>query len=496
MNSIYSVISERAFPWVVKNAPLVAGGVAAAGILAGIAYSFFHKPTPAAPQPIEEESNLGKRCDLAVVGVGPIGIVLACLIKALCPHLQVEAFDKRTTATREHALRIRSDSIGEIVKLLQDALKDETFVTSATIRNKLEDLMRFFQRLAMRRAIPTLEIEKNLESYATEDLGIKIHRGKNHGVWNTAAARTAYADQVRKEEPIGSDGYLFDEFLDEVKPTLVLGTDGAHSEIRQALNATKIDQANLGRLLELKYTAPHDIRSRKLLDKSYQAIISEGWDFETFSKPKPGALPSDRIRVTLHKFIDENVHQALLIPQQDPQQPGDEIIRGSSKYPWSFKDLKNEKNPHCQMISNHLQMYFSNHHLDPKNPDHISKDRITTIPIAVYQSSSSAEAYKNKAFVLLGGDSSSGMGFESGFNKGLREAAACARAVKQYFEHVPPRAKHDFSKLPPEFQKYQEEVVAIYKNEKRWAQAKQFALNVSNFCLKCITRPFKWIFNS
>jgi 2-polyprenyl-6-methoxyphenol hydroxylase-like FAD-dependent oxidoreductase len=100
--------------------------------------------------------------------------------------------------------------------------------------------------------------------------------------------------------------------------------------------------------------------------------------------------------------------------------------------------------------------------------------RETTLSLAVYQSAQCVELYHDK-YVLLVGDAESGLVLERGFNKGLKGAALCARAVSSFFTS---HSSADDA-LPPSFQSYEEEMKALFENERKWAKIKNTALKLA-----------------
>lgn len=389
-----------------------------------------------------------RSCDVAVVGAGPVGIMTTCLVKALNKNLVVKVFDKRPTTTRDHALRIGADSINKIHALCKEGLARSAPSMDQSLIDQLLTITEGWKK----RHIRTSKIEETLAQLVKEK--IQVFRGPGHEIRSDA----------------------FQEFLGSTNAQIVIGADGAaDSQVREAIGATKIEEKPLSYLLELKYTTTPESLERSKLDGSLQAVVAEGWDFETMGR-KEVDKPSKR--VTLHKFIDEETHRSLLVAQA-----GD--IKGTTAKPWTFEELSEQakKDPKVQWVVEHIQRYFN-------ELDH-SAEKIVTFPMAMFRSTHVVKAIGNQ-LVVLAGDASAGVVLERGVNKGFIEAALCAKAVTTFFEKKPVREQ--ISALPPEFESYEQETLSLYKTEKRWAEWKAFGLRTSEIFLKIVVTPFKWVF--
>ena len=391
-----------------------------------------------------------RSCDVAVIGAGPVGIITAGLIKGLNKDLVVKVFDKRPSTTRDHALRIGADSINKIHELCKEHLALSTPTMDQALIRELMTITEGWKK----RHIRTSKIEETITQLVKDK--IEVFRGPEH--------------EIKKE--------TFQEFLASTNAQIVIGADGAtDSQVREAIGAKKVEEPPLSYLLELKYNTTPESLERGKMDCSKQAIVAEGWDFETMGR-KEADKPSKR--VTLHKFIDVETHRALLVAQKD-------AVKGSTAKPWTLKELSEQakKDTKVQWVMEHIHRYFDDR-------DH-SEEKIVTFPMTLFRSSHVVKAIGNQV-VLLAGDASAGVVLERGVNKGIIEAALCAKAVTTFFQRKPKR--EEMNVLPPEFQSYEQETLSLYKNEKRWAEWKAFGLRTSEIFLKIAVTPFKWIFKA
>lgn len=387
-----------------------------------------------------------RKCDVAIVGAGPVGMMTACLVKALNKDLTIKVFDKRPTTTRDHALRIGADSIDRIHAACKEYLAHSS--VDKPLVNQLIAITKNWKNGHIR----TSAIEEKLTQLLKEK--VQVFRGPEHEVKATA----------------------FPEFLASTKAQVVIGADGAtDSQVREAIGARKQEEKPLSYLLELKYTTDPECCRRNLAEGCSQAVEAEGWDFETMSRKEPGKSVK---RVTLHKFIDQKTHQALLVAESDG-------MKGSTAKPWTLEELskRSKTSSKVKWVIDHIERYFDDR-------DH-SAEKIVTFPMTMFRSSHVVKVIGNQ-IVLLDGDASAGIVLERGVNKGLIEAALCAKAVTTFFNKISLRGKIDT--LPEEFKTYEQETLSLYKNEKWWAEWKAFGLRLSEILLKIAVKPFKWIF--
>ncbi len=359
------------------------------------------------------------KCDVAVIGAGPVGLATACTLKVLNRDINISVFEKRVEATREHALRIQNDSIRALVRTLKSSpFKDQEQTA----------LIELFQGWKGK-SIPTTEIQDKLTKKA-HDLGIRVFKGPEYAV--------------------EKDG--FDRFVQETQAKVIIGTDGARSQVRQALKIQLASEFTLSYLLELKYKTD-EVRPRKLLDASFQYIEAKGFDFETVGRRKE---PGQPITVSLHKFIKEEIYLSLRNTEGEAE-------KGSYENPWTMQELKSLRNddPNIQSIYHHFTRYFADH--DFGEGDYF-REKIIAFPLKIYRSETVAERH-GQSIVLLAGDASSGMVLERGVNKGFIEASHCANAVNEFFKTRAFENMPSDDLLPHMFQNYQEKARSLIFND-------------------------------
>lgn len=104
--------------------------------------------------------------------------------------------------------------------------------------------------------------------------------------------------------------------------------------------------------------------------------------------------------------------------------------------------------------------------------------KITTLELSIYRSKKSVKYYHGKPFLLVG-DANSGMILQRGYNKGIKEAIHCAKAIDGYFTSSSKSTK----KIPKALNAYQKEVRRIFDEEKRKTEQKNFFLKIANYAV-------------
>lgn len=445
------------------------------------------------------------RYDVAVLGAGPAGMANACLVGALNNRLKIAVFDKRLETTRNHSLFIAKDSIDSMSKLLTEALANPAECVNVDAAKKLLQLFGKWRH----RAIPTVTIETTLAQFASQNLKIQVFRDRTFNVKapsSIAEAERAEAEKEKKthfeterkeveekgkaseerafirEEEVDQKMLSFDDFIRHHthEAEIIIGADGAKSEVRKAIGCARTSELTLSYLIELKYNAPSGFSPRGKIEGSVQASKSEGFDFETVGRPRTGKPQT----VALHRFVDLATYQSLI-----------DGIRGTPEKPWSMEELRRrgKSNPQVQKIVEYLDRHFFSHGI--KDTDY-SHDRIASFPMTIYRSNEVSKLYQGRIVLLLG-DASSGMVLERGVNKAFKEADLCARAILKHFQRRERERTEKLTasvdQLPQEFQDYQTQSRALFESEKRWARLKNTALKIGEFLLKVLIFPFKLV---
>jgi len=429
------------------------------------------------------------KCDVAVIGTGPVGSMFAYVLHLLNRDLNIGMFEKRKEVTRLHVLRIQSDSINTLMDILQTAPDSSEKAEFSTLLTSWRE-----------HSIPTDQIQNDLIKRVTL-AGIRVFQGKDFEF---------KADELQ-------------DFINTTQARVIIGADGARSQVREAIGATQVDDFTLGYLLELKYQTSSEYTGRGKLEKSLQHTVAEGFDFETVGRPHEDGASNCFRTISLHKFIDEETYHSLQ-PMNDQQE-----VMGTQENPWTMHTLQQmeNKDENVDRVIAHFNRYFGepsslNASISESSigePRLYSKERIVTFPMRVYRSSSVAERC-GESFVLLAGDASSGMVLERGVNKGFIEAGRCAQAVARFFTTHPQHNLEDSSSnpsllsekaveahqvdkktpdvaeqtdLPEEFQEYQHLATEIFYSESRWARWKFYALSAGEWLLSCVVTPFKWV---
>jgi flavin-dependent dehydrogenase len=104
-------------------------------------------------------------------------------------------------------------------------------------------------------------------------------------------------------------------------------------------------------------------------------------------------------------------------------------------------------------------------------------EQISTLAMNVYQSETCVKLYHDR-IILLVGDSESALVLEQGFNKGIKTAVVCAKAVTDFLK-LQDSQPHKYRKLPQNFEDYQNHARTIFSNELKKAKRKNNALRIA-----------------
>lgn len=389
--------------------------------------------------------------DVVVVGAGPIGITTACTLKAIHNHLNICVIDKRPEPVRNHGLRINGDSVDKIQTLLESTLNSNSSYADPEGIQGLHQIFEGWRDNFVR----TSHIENELAKTAHQ-MGITVLRDKGCTITEENFASLC--------SPEGQAAANVSSQLQQIfeNAPVVIGADGAHSVVRKVVMKNKFSHEEILRhLVELKYQTSGQMQARGYTEASTGAVKHKMLSFETTSndQSKP-AKP-----VTWHLFVGEPTYNSLRIEDKEGRLKG---VFGNS---WTLNELKqlattdkNVKRIYIQMI-NYLRTVTL-------RQGSCQNEQISTLSMNVYRSKHSVKEYYGK-YVLLVGDAESGLVLERGFNKGLKGAAICAHAVSSFFS-----AQMTNDEMPLPFKSYEEEMRALFENERKWAKLKNTALKV------------------
>src|SRR5690606_8941595 len=109
-------------------------------------------------------------------GAGPVGIMTACLLRAVHRDLVVKVFDKRLATTRDHALRIGTGSIDKIHALCKEMLVHSPAAIDRPLMQQLLHTTRDWKKKHIR----TSQIEGVLANLLDGKVG--VYRGPEYEV--------------------------------------------------------------------------------------------------------------------------------------------------------------------------------------------------------------------------------------------------------------------------------------------------------------------------
>jgi hypothetical protein len=161
--------------------------------------------------------RLDSICDVAIAGEGPVGITLACTIKALNKNASVWVFDKRTK-NENHTVRVDENFVSGILSIFDDALASKN--SNEKNLDFIKDLKSTFDNWK-NSIIRNDEIERILSKKAVEN-GVTIARGKVYTL-----NKQSFSDSDPEN--------LVQKIMGCAK--LVIGADNSHNDVKKILFA-------------------------------------------------------------------------------------------------------------------------------------------------------------------------------------------------------------------------------------------------------------------
>lgn len=385
--------------------------------------------------------------DVVVVGAGPVGITFASTLQAMNPKCKICVIDDRPLPTRNHGLKIRSDSVAKIHEILEQSLKKYSSSVNGNNISLLKDIFSKWSESFVR----TSKIELDIAEIARK-FGVTVLRDKQYKV--------SEENQVEIFET--NDGKTE---LQRIMQTaqIVIGADGSHSVVREIIGSRLVDVKTLQYLVELKYQTDGKAVPRSYSEAFIESAQCGHIDIETMHK----SVSEENKPVTLHIFVDKKSYDNLRVMDENGRLKG---VFGNS---WTLEEIKKiaGENQEIESIYSTFQTHLKG---ISARGGHCYEEKISTLEMTMYRSEKSVERYKGK-FVLLIGDANAGMVIERGFNKGLKEAALCAKAVSDYFK-IDQNGQQD---MPKPFIEYQQEVKKVFEDEKKWAELKNIGINTA-----------------
>jgi len=380
--------------------------------------------------------------DVVIVGAGPVGITTACTLKAIKNDLNICVLDKRPTPQRNHGLLIQSDAIAAVSNILKPVRGNAHVASLQRIYSSWNGHF-----------IRTNDIETKLQKQA-ETMGITVLRDKAYeiskgdiGAVLDAGSASNLSEKQKKIQNICKHARV------------IIAADGSHSVVREELGIPLIEKENLQYLVELKYqtngkTQPRGYKEASLLSSKVGYVAAETMNQRTGEEKKPA---------TFLLFVNETTYNCLR--EKDAQGK----IKGVYGNSWTLKELREKNDPQIQKVSKSFEQYLE--HVKSRGGS-CSEEKIATLEMKIYRSKESAKMYKGK-HVLLVGDANSGLVLQRGFNKGLKEAALCAQAVRAFFN------KPSSVTVPSEFRAYQKQTQRLFRKERGSIRRKNFFIKAA-----------------
>lgn len=457
--------------------------------------------------------------NIVIIGAGPIGLATAIQLKSLNKNYNITIIEGRKEFTRGYALKVNRDSVKKIVATLDNCLKtadssnprlgearNSTILSEMKRRKKTEDVKKIFSGWGNRR-VRINDMQTNLLEQA-KSLGINIEYGSiSHQ--DLQNLKNAGSDTLKNAD-------------------IIIGADGAHSAVRTVIWGQKIEN-NYQYFAQLKQDVASQTKQRTMTQFLKRAFTTGSVDIEFMGRATntPGLKNN-----TFATFVDEDIYNIIRSPITD--EDGCQVLdknnkpmyRGQYGTEWTINELKgkaaelpegNSKTKLCNFIHN-LEKYQTNlkrssitseakknsagpHEAGSpegtKNNETAVKDaqsaedtektkpsndpgeaKINAIELTTYVSTETVGKQGEKILMLVG-DANSGLIFERGFNKGLKEAALCATAINTYFNNRMNSEEQRINSndaLPQEIISYEKDSRELYKKEKQMVKAKNIAI--------------------
>jgi hypothetical protein len=315
---------------------------------------------------------------ITIVGAGPVGLLAACLLSR---RHRVTVLDKRTESTRSHSLNISSETIS----VINDYIGEDQDHNIIYLKNLL---YRWIHNNS--NYVDTIEIETKLSEIAME-MGVTIRRGVN-------------VDSM--------------EIINNMDANVIIGADGAKSKIRSLVfNDELVDTHNVQYMVQLKYQTPGSTRPRRNISAiGYSCLNGLSGsdmvlDFESLAPPNDSLRKSG----TLHIPVPRSIYEILSANN-----------RGTYSMPWSIDELATINN---QQIAKLVRIIGRYHFSLKWRGGWLENPAITVIPLNIYRSADVVRILPTNKLVMLVGDSSSGLVFERGLNKGWLETVKCVETL-------------------------------------------------------------------
>jgi 2-polyprenyl-6-methoxyphenol hydroxylase-like FAD-dependent oxidoreductase len=381
-----------------------------------------------------------------VVGCGPVGITTACLLAAN-PNLKVTVIDKRATPTRSHGLSIHAESIAKVISVVDKAIinsnESESLLELRTIFTNWSDGF-----------VRTNEIELQLMDLA-ERMDVKVLRGDRYEIRE--------GDLQRFFDPGNKRKIKLKSLLK--KASVIIACDGAHSRLRTELDIPFKVEEELKYMAELKYQTNGDAQQRSTKQAVSTSIKTGVVGVELMNNH---AVETSK-PATYLAFIDKDTFDAMRYVDNAGN------VKGVYGNTLTLEDLEARKtrSPHIKPILRNFYKYLETVEV---NGGECTNERIATLELKVYRNAQSVCKMFGKLFMFVG-DANSGLIYQRGFNKGLKEAALCAENLEQFFT----RTDEVEEAIPQEFLDYQDhatelfdtEMVKIYKRNAQISKAQK-----------------------
>ena len=312
---------------------------------------------------------------ITIVGAGPVGLLLSCLLSA---NHTVTVIDKRNESTRSHSLNINVETVTVIVDYIRNNM---------VISSDLEEMLHIWSD----NPVSTVEIEEKLTEIAI-GLGVIIRRGIN----------------------ITS--------LDTIDDFVIIGADGAKSKIRSLVfNDDLVDIHNVQYMAQLKYHTPGATRPRLAVSAASYSFLNGLSGSDMVIDFESLAPPNDNFRKhgTLHIPIPESAYNMLT-----------KNGKGTYANPWTIEELQSIRSDEDLYLIAKLIRIIKRYDFSLRwRGGWLEDPKITVIPLTIYRSTDVVRLLDNNKLVMLVGDSASGLVFQRGLNKGWLEAVQCARTL-------------------------------------------------------------------
>ncbi len=336
---------------------------------------------------LQEKVRDCAQATIIAVGAGPANLMALYNLQCLDPSLKIVVLEMRDEYTRTHGLTLSRNCF-------------KNAVSDPALDNVLE---KFYKKIDEGRSIPSQEIESSLKKLC-EEKNITFIRGVKFE--HQPLVDSEHTPASSSTTPLRIHGL---DHLKKLFPQskVIIGGDGAHSEVRKALYGEELNHSKvLQHTVFVRCLLSEPPKKMNNIATAYKAMkIAERVVVEhTSSKAKDG-----KFELVLHMFVPEEEYSPL---------------KASSTWKQP-KDLESpEVHPNLKAC---VKTWLNTRHM--LNPEQIEKVSVIPVPLATYASPGFVKEIDDQTIVTLVGDAAFGVPYNKSCQNGIECAIELAKTI-------------------------------------------------------------------